>query len=207
MTTTKTASPTSELLKLERARENAYAPVAELKRQRQEHEDETQAMRVALSARTQRYPEEVVGENKVPKEGTETAKLAAEIRARMSTENPYEQDFRTAQAKFHEADEALTQFKLKNIRPRVEEGREDCVPAIETIQKGFELVKRGCAEYLVGLESSVAVAHDTSVLDGRDVGHDPRVHDWFKQAQAVLESEIILPQLTELGEWKADQHG
>jgi hypothetical protein len=105
-----------------------------------------------------------------------------------------------------EADAELQDFTRSTVRDRLAELQPDEEEAAERIRAGFELVREGCEKYLNSLGVANGIVTSAPTLNGQDLASDPRIHPWRDAAQAPLDSDIALLSLTELGEWKANQH-
>jgi hypothetical protein len=200
-----TTTPSTELAKLEKARDKAHAPVRELKRKRRNWDTETEARRYQLTARRHAHPAEFEGAGK-PKQGTEAAKLELEIKKRMAEPNPFQADFDAAVAEFHARDTEVEQFKLHHVRDRLGEVETSARRSVEDIVEAAEALRVALDSYRGDIEEARAVLIDTPGLDARYLGHEPRIGEWTRVASDIVETEILLPGLTPTGEQKVDEH-
>jgi hypothetical protein len=205
--TTATKTPSAHLAKLQEARDKAHVPVLEARRKLNAYDAETEAKRGTLTALVRTNPEEFEGPTHTPREGTEAAQLAAEVRQRRSQPNPHQDEYEKAQAEFLRRDQELQDWLRRNVRARIEEVQADAREAVDQIREGFEALRSGSDRYRVAIEEVRSIVISTPGMDGQDYGHDPRPDDWRRLAEDALDGEIVLPQLSPMGNYKADRDG
>lgn len=207
-------SVSAELRKLEEARDEAHAESRSARADVDAWDGETQAMRVFYSEYAQDNPEELDANGNLPKPGTRAAKLEAEIKERMRSENPHQAAAEEARAKFHAADKAAHEFKITRCADRLAELEPDFNTAEEAILKAAVALTQACEQYRVNIEQARAIISSTPVID-RDgnrgsepsLTFDPRVDDWLTFARDIADAEIAKPGLTPIAAWKLAQHG
>ena len=196
-TATKTAS--AELARLEQRREKTHAAVQKIKRDRNAYDDETQQRRAELGARQSSHPEEFEGAQKKVKPDTGSAELQAEIRRRMSEDNPHHADYEQALAEFHAADSAVTAFRNAHVQELIAEGDPDADHAIDAIRAPGEQLLDACNQYR-GRTNGVRSVVSTTPALARKPGmftEDPRVEQWARMANEIVDADIAKPGLSE----------
>ena len=93
-TTTKKATASEELRELQPERETAHAKVQKAKKKITAWDEQTEALRVKLTTRLADHPEEFTGSTKLAREGTEAAKLTAQIKKiAQHQQNPHQAEY------------------------------------------------------------------------------------------------------------------
>lgn len=206
-------SVSAKLRKLEDARNEAHQKSKNARAKVYAYDEETMALRVALSERCRVNPDEFDANKNIANPGTEAAKLTAEIKERMYSENPHDSAFREAQAEFHRHDEAAEEFKIRHCTDRLAELEPDFTAAEQTIRDAAMALIQGCEQYRLNTESARAVILTTPLID-RDTrqGSDPaltfdhRVDEWLAIARDIADAELVKPGLTPTAAWKLEQH-
>jgi chromosome segregation ATPase len=209
-TTRKTkASVSSELRQVEAERERLHAKVREAREDVTAYDAETERLRAELTERIHAFGSEFEGAQRLPIQGTQSAKLAAKIKKRMREPTPCQGQYEAAMAAFTAADLDLSRLKKERLHDRLAEVRPDNQRAADKIREGLDLLREGCAEFQVGVNEVGRIVADTPGLHRRSgmYHHDPRPEEWYRMADAALESEIILPYLTEEAEWRLSNGG
>jgi hypothetical protein len=211
MTTTTRQNSTvgAQLRKLQGAREKAHAKVTEARRKVSEWNAETEARRAELTLRSETHAAEFEGPQRLPKKGTKAAKLAAQIKKRMTEPNPCQAGYEKALGPYLAADRALSDFKRARLHDRLAELEPHHETAVATIREGLELLKRGCEQYRAGVDGVRAITTDTPGLERRRGMYrfDPGPEEWERLASEALDREILRPGVSEEGEWWANNDG
>jgi hypothetical protein len=172
---------------------------------------ETQAMRVALSERTISNPDEFDRANQIPKAGTPAAKLDAEVKQRLTSENPHQAEYEQARGKFLRADEIVQSFKARHCRDRIEELEPEFNVAGQGIRDAAADLLRACEQYAANVEATRGIVSDTPMID-RSASHEPalgfdaRPAEWAAVARDILDTDIAKPGLTEIAVWRLEQN-
>ena len=204
MTTTATAkrTPSAELAKLQDQRDESYADLQVIKRERSGYDNETTQMRAEFSAFTASRPEDWRDAAHNPKPGTPSAEREAEVKARMEAVNPHEEAFYAARQLFHDADEALNRFLVERLFDLIDEDESAFNAAQAKIRQGFALLIEGGADYNAIVERARSLILAVPHLNGQALTHDPRPLEWEATARASLDSDLRRPGLTEDGAWR-----
>ncbi len=203
MTPTATAPPSTELRKLEQARERAYTDLQKVKRELGAYDDETDELKRRYTEHGRTHPEQLADRAGNPKPDTEAAKLQATVKGR---QNPHVEAFESLKAKFHAADAAVQEFRRARVGDLLAERHPTFERSIAKIRDGFALVREGCDEYGRELVEAQSVVAETPGLSAREFSFDTRPEQWRRDADAALtDDDILLPRLTELGAWKVNQ--
>jgi hypothetical protein len=199
----------AQLRKLQGARDKAQAKVNKARREVSEWDAATEAMRAELTLRSETHAAEFEGPQRLPKKGTEAAKLAAHIKKRLREPNPYQAGYEKALGPYLAADRALSEFKRARLHDRLAELEPHHEKAVATIREGLELLKRGCEQYRVGVHGVRAITTDTPGLERRQGMYrfDPGPGAWERLASEALDREILRPGVSEEGEWWASNDG
>ena len=207
--TTKTRTPSAELKKLERARTNSYAELQQVKRARSGWDDQSHTLRAEYSAFVADRPEDWEdASTQRPRPGSESAKMAEKVKARLAETNPHDADFVSARAKFHKADEALNEFLQTRFFDLLDEDLADFAAVEEKFRLGFSTLVEAADEYEGLVDRARGLVNATPGIDGQALTHDPRPHLWKVQALEVLEAGLAQPGITEPAAWKlGQQHG
>jgi hypothetical protein len=188
-----TNTPSAELQKLEQKREKAYGSLQDVKRKRDSWDSQLPRMRAEATERRHSHPEEHAGAQKIPRDGTEAARLAQRIKERQAAENPHRDAFDKALAKFHDADRACVKFRRERILDLFGESDPDFAQAEQDMSHGWALVEHGAERYQGLVDRALALAHDTEGLNGQSVAWDPHPNDWRRQAREAQTSELAKP--------------
>jgi hypothetical protein len=204
--TRKAASPSTELKRLEKARDEAHSKAREAKLEVEEWDEETKAMRAEGTHHTHLYPEQYEGAEKRPKPGTDAAKLAATIRKRIESQNPHEAAYLEARDVFHRHDEAVERFKVERVQDRIAEAIADRSAAYERARDAFEALLEAADELVTVDERVRAVVVGTPGLSGQDWAHDGRPREWLGLARAGLDAQLENPGLAPWSEAKLSRY-
>lgn len=207
MSATKTPPAASaELAKLERKRDDLHTKAQAAKRQVNDWDAATEALRAELTARCHTHPDEVAGEQLRPRPGTEAARLEAEVRERMAADNPHIGDFEEARGAFTQADAELQRFQQTRLRDLLAELEPEHAVLADRFRDGLRaLVEVGDA-YAALAATARALVTQTPGLDGSAVYEDPRPLEWRARAAAALdEDELLAPGLTPVGSYELDR--
>lgn len=202
-----TTSVTAELEQLEEAKAKAQTEARQAKVAVEDWERETKEMRLALSIHLQSHPSEFDGGRAKP--GTEAARLEEAIKERMRGENPHLLDHQQATAKFHRTDALLEQFKVSRIADRLAELDPDHDAAEQAIRDAAGALAEACSQYASGVERVRAIIATTPTLErGSEpsLAFDGRVQEWHALALDIQDTEVLAPGLSEVAEWKLEQH-
>jgi hypothetical protein len=152
---------------------------------------------------------EFEGPQRLPKKGTKAAKLAAQIKKRMTEPNPCQAGYEKALGPYLAADRALSDFKRARLHDRLAELEPHHETAVATIREGLELLKRGCEQYRAGVDGVRAITTDMPGLERRRGMYrfDPGPEEWERLASEALDREILRPGVSEEGEWWANNDG
>jgi hypothetical protein len=204
---TTTKKPSAELARLVKGREKAYAAMQGVKRQRAAYEAETAEMRAAYSSFVASRPEDHRDAAQNPKPDSPSGKKQAELKRRLNEPNPHERAFNLAVSKFHEADEALQEFRRVNLPDLIAESE----PEFEAVSEQFRAALGQLAEAADGYAALKArvegLVRDTDGINGQHVQSDPLPQQLRGVAGAALEHGLTAPGLTELGEWELSRRG
>lgn len=199
--TTKTKAPSAQLDKLQRARDDAYATLQDVKRDRSAWEAETTGLKAETSAFINERPEDWADAAHNPKPGTPGAKRRDALVDRLAAGNPHDETFDAARAKFHQADAELQEFLTAHLpdllaeqEPTVralEDRRAEVVAAIAEIDAGYAAVEAQARDWIVR----------TPRLNGQSLKADPRPAQWAKLASENFDAPLAAPGLTADAEW------
>ena len=174
MTTTAQKSPTNQLHELERKRADDYADLQRVKRERQEWDDETHALRAEYSAFVDSRPEDWRDGARNPKPDSPSAKLAAKLKQRLATTNPHDAAFVKARAAYHRSDDALNTFLRRYFLDLIEEDG----PILDAIEgrfhNAFEELLATTDEYNAAVERVRSLIAAVPEIDGQALTIDPR---------------------------------
>jgi hypothetical protein len=142
--------------------------------------------------------------------GTEAARQRDEIRTRQRRPNPQQAELDEATTPYFEVDEQLQAFQRENVGQLVVEAMGDV--HCEEPRELFERLRAWASEqYGAGVDRARERIARTPGLDGQDLTWDPRPEQWLRAAKDALDGlehrPLIEPGLTQMGQWKADQHG
>jgi len=197
--TTKTTTATAELASLTEAREKAHIIVHKLKRERDAWNAETEAMRAALTPRRDTHPEEHLKDGYTEKPGTETAKMVAEVKARMAAPNPTQPKLDEAIQKFHAAEIKERHFRILEMDRLIAEAAppEDA----EVFEAAWQAIAAQAAAYRAKEEAVRELFLDAPQIEGKDVKLDRRVEEWARLAQEALADPLTMPGLGDMAAW------
>ena len=206
MTTATKKQPSTELARLQADRDQAYAGVQVLNREASAFEVETSNLKTRMSTRMTDYPEEFSGADFQIKPGTDSAKLREEIRQRQEGGYPGRADLDAAIADFHKQDERLHTFLLEHVGDLFGEiVHERFEPAEERFLAAIGEAAAAASDMRAANDEAFGIVVRVPRINGQALTIDQRVTDWVQLPDAV--GEIVRPALTELGEWKVQNHG
>lgn len=196
----------TELAKLERRRDDLHAKAQAAKRQVNDWDAATEALRAELTARCHTHPDEVAGEQLRPRPGTEAARLEAEVRERMDGANPHIGEHLAAREKFLAADAALQRFRQERLRDLLAEADADFEALSEDYRAALRTLVEVGAAYGALVDRARELILATPGLDGQALSYDPTPGEWAARASRAIEDEIFQPGLTGVASWELDQH-
>jgi hypothetical protein len=200
---TRTKIPSDELERLRTARTESHAALLQIKRQRNEWDDQTQILRSEYSALARERSEDWIDSaSQRPRPGTELAKFETRVKARLAEANPHDGPFVAARAKYHKADEAFFDFLRSRFLDLVDEGLADFELVEAKYRQAFELMIEASDDYNQLVEHVRSLVNAMPGLDGQSLTHDLRPHQWKGQAQDALDGSLVRPGLTQAAEHK-----
>lgn len=197
--TTKTTSATNQLAALEKKRQETHTDVQKRKRQRDEYNNETEAMRADLTARRTTHPWEHETDGTTVKPETETARLVVKVKARMREPYPDQVALDEAVATYQAAERAEHRFKLANKDQLTAEITAPAVEAEEQIREGWNLVLRGTSTYRNAQDALREFIVHAAPLSGQHLAVDPAIREWQQQAEAAIDHPILIPRISDAG--------
>lgn len=201
---TKEKSLVGQLAKLEADNEKDHAQVRQDKREEQEREAHIAALRGEYTARCHEYPEEL-DKARMPKKGTEAARLRDEIDKLRDGPSPAQKKLGVSLPKFHGSGNLARRFRVANFEGIVAELIADIDKVESRFEQAFHEIAEAADAYGLLVEVVREFVIDSPGLDGQALTYDPRVNDWRKLAETAMDDPLIRPGLTELGAWKLDQ--
>jgi hypothetical protein len=204
---TTTKKPSAQLEKLVKRRETTFADLQDVKRKRAAHEAETAEMRAAYSTFVASRPEDHRDAAQNPKPDSPSGKKQAELKRRLNEPNPHERAFNLAVSKFHEADEALQEFRRVNLPDLIAEQQPEFDAVAEQFRSALDQLAEAAGGYAALQARVEGLVRDCELLTGQHVQADPLPQQLKVMAETALEHGLSAPGLTEVGEWKLAQHG
>lgn len=196
--TTKSAIATLE--KFTKARQARQITIAGIKREREAYETETQALQLELSARHASHPEEFDRDGNIPLPDTQSDKLSKEIKGRREGPNPVQEKLDAAIDAFHAAERAEHEFRTTNYEQLVAECQEPAAEAATRIYEAFQTIADEASQYRSSEAHIMELVRNTPQLTGQHVKVDERVAQWERQAREILDTDLILPGITNIGQ-------